>query len=182
MKQSTKKTTQRLVLSSLLAALICVATALIKIPSPLGGYIHPGDAPVILAAAMLPAGYGFLAAGLGSALADVFAGYIAYVPVTFLIKGCMVLLIRFALPLLKKAKPAVAYGVTGLLAELLMILGYYVFEGFLYGFGASLVNIPFNAVQGLVGAVLGVLLICVLKKSKLLRSVELLEDAFRNME
>ena len=35
--------------------------------------------------------YGFLAAGLGSALADIFSGYAIYAPATFLIKGLMVL-------------------------------------------------------------------------------------------
>ena len=38
-----KNTTQKVVISSLFAALICVAIMLIKIPSPLKEYINLGD-------------------------------------------------------------------------------------------------------------------------------------------
>ena len=38
---------------------------------------------------LLGAVLGFLAAGLGSALADLFSGYVVYAPVTFVIKGLM---------------------------------------------------------------------------------------------
>lgn len=175
MKNTAKNTTQKLVFSSLLAALICVATAIIKVPGPLG-YIHLGDAPVILAAFLLPPGYGFLAAGIGSCLADLFSGYAVYAPVTFLIKGGMVLLIRLILGLLrKKGKPLLAYSLAGVLAELLMVLGYYVFEGILYGFGAALASVPFNAVQGVAGLALGLLLVHVVKKSRIVR----FSDTFR---
>ena len=92
MKIKSKNATQKLVLSSLVAALICAATALIKLPTPLG-YIHAGDAPVVLAAYLPSPTYGFLAAGIGSCLADIFSGYAIYAPVTFLIKGGMVLVI-----------------------------------------------------------------------------------------
>ena len=48
-----------------------------------------------------------------------------------------------------------------------MVLGYYVFEGFLYGFVPSAVNIPMNAIQGVAGLVIGVLLIKIFKKIKI---------------
>jgi uncharacterized membrane protein len=53
------------------------------------------------------------------------------------------------------------------LAECLMILGYFVFEGFLYGFGPSLVNIPANAVQGAAGLILGLALARLFEKMKI---------------
>ena len=41
--------TKKLVMCALFAALACVATMSIRIPTPAtGGYIHPGDAVVIL--------------------------------------------------------------------------------------------------------------------------------------
>ena len=168
MNGKTKHATHRLVLSSLVAALICVATALIKLPTPLG-YIHPGDAPVVLAAYILSPTYGFLAAGIGSCLADIFSGYAIYAPVTFLIKGGMVLVIYWIQKFpLKSNKPLLLQIAATFCAELLMVLGYYIFEGFLYGFGAALTAIPFNILQGLVGMSLGILLIRVLKKSRAL--------------
>ena len=48
-----------------------------------------------------------------------------------------------------------------------MVAGYYIFEGFMYGFGASLVNIPPNAVQGVAGIIIGVLLLKVFRKTKI---------------
>ena len=41
----------------------------IRIPTPgTGGYIHPGDAIVILSGVILGPAYGFLAAGIGSCM------------------------------------------------------------------------------------------------------------------
>ena len=92
MKNMTKMdTTQRIVRAALLAALTCVATMIIKIPSPLKGYLNLGDCVVLLAGWMLPPVYGALAAGLGSGLADLFLGYVVYAPATFVIKGLMAL-------------------------------------------------------------------------------------------
>ena len=51
-----------------------------------------------------------------------------------------------------------------------MVLGYYVFEGFLYGFGASLVNIPANAVQGVAGLIIGTILVKIFEKSKIIKT------------
>ena len=86
-----KNATQKMVIAALLAALTCVATMIIKIPSPLKGYMNLGDCVVLVAGWMLSPLYGFLAAGIGSALADLFSGYVVYAPVTFAIKGIMAL-------------------------------------------------------------------------------------------
>ena len=43
-----KTKTQKIVMASLLAALCCVATMIIKIPSPLKGYLNLGDCVVLL--------------------------------------------------------------------------------------------------------------------------------------
>ncbi len=164
-----KTTTQKIVISALFAALVCVATMLIRIPSPLKGYINLGDVIVLLCGFVLPCGYGFAAAGIGSALADVFAGYITYAPATFVIKGIMALIVHFmCLVLLKNTKDFVAKLISALTAEIFMVLGYFVFEGFLYGFGPSIINIPANAVQGIAGVIFGIILVKVFKKQNLI--------------
>lgn len=62
---------KKLVMTALFAALACAATMSIRIPTPgTGGYIHPGDAIVILSGVILGPAYGLLAAGIGSAMAD----------------------------------------------------------------------------------------------------------------
>lgn len=158
-------TTKKTVIAALLAALCCVATMVVKIPSPLNGYLNLGDCIVLICGCLLSPAYGFLAAGLGSALADLFAGYVVYAPATFFIKGAMALTAYFLVRKLK-AKKTTARLIGGVLAEILMILGYFVFEGFLYGFLPSAVNIPANAVQGVAGIVLGLVLMQLFDKVK----------------
>lgn len=50
-----------------------------------------------------------------------------------------------------------------------MILGYFLFEGILYGFIPSLVNIPANAVQAVAGIIIGVILITVFEKQNIIK-------------
>lgn len=160
--------TKKIVMVALMAALACVATMIIKIPSPLKGYLNLGDCIVLTAGWLLSPTYGFLAAGLGSALADVFSGYVTYAPATFIIKGLMALIAFYGFKLLnKKIGNLPSRIISGIVAEIVMILGYFVFEGFLYGFIPSAVNIPANGVQGIAGLIIGVILIKVFEKSKI---------------
>ncbi len=160
--------TKKIVMAALMAALTCVVTMIIKIPSPLKGYLNPGDCVVLVAGWMLSPAYGFLAAGFGSALADIFSGYVLYAPATFIIKGLMAIIAFYGFKLFRrKLVNLPSRIISGILAELMMILGYFVFEGFLYGFVPSLVNVPANGIQGGVGLILGVLLIKILGKSKI---------------
>lgn len=152
----------------MLAAIVCIATMVIKIPSPLKGYMNLGDCVVLLSGWLLSPFYGFLAAGLGSALADIFSGYVIYAPATLLIKGTMALAAHYGFcALSRKIKPASAAIIGGTAAEIIMASGYYVFEGFLYGFAPSAVNIPANLTQGIAGLILGTVLIGIFSKNKL---------------
>lgn len=57
--------------AALFAAAIAVTTAyIIHIPLPTGGYIHPGDALIYLAACLLPTPWAVAAAAVGAGLAD----------------------------------------------------------------------------------------------------------------
>lgn len=149
--------TKRIVLAALMASLTYVATIIIKIPSPLKGYLNLGDCLVLVTGWILPPMYSFLAAGLGSALADVFSGYIIYAPATFFIKGTMAVIAwKCFVWLRKKLKLFPSRVISGIASELVMILGYFLFEGFLYGFIPSLVNIPANGIQGVAGLLIGI--------------------------
>lgn len=160
---------RRIVVSALFAAIICVATIVIKIPSPMNGYINIGDAAVLLAAWMLlRGGYAFLSAAVGSALADLISAYLVYAPATFLIKGLMALVAYLLFKQLSKhIRPLPSYIISGAAAEVVMVLGYYIFEGFVYGFVPSLVNIPANVIQGAVGLLVGVIVAVALRRSKI---------------
>ncbi len=162
-----KTKTQKIVMAALIAALCCVATMIIKIPSPLKGYINLGDCVVLLSGWLLSPLYGFLAAGIGSALADVFSGYVTYAPATFVIKGLMALVAFYGFKILKsKIGNLPSRIISGIAAEVIMVLGYFVFEGFLYGFIASIVNIPANLVQGIAGIIIGIILVKVFEKAR----------------
>lgn len=166
-----KNTTQKIAIAAMLAALTCVATMLIQIPSPLKGYINLGDGFVLLAAWILPLPYGLAAAGLGSALADLFSGYALYAPATFAIKALMAVVACLCYTLFaRKLGATVSRICCAILAELVMILGYFLFEGILSGFLPSLVNVPANAVQAVAGIIIGVLLITALEKTHVIKS------------
>ena len=155
--------TKQIVTAALFAALACVATMVIKIPSPMDGYLNLGDCVVLAAGWLLAPGYGFLAAGLGSGLADLFSA-------TFAIKGIMALIAFYGFKALSaKTGSLTARILSGAAAELWMVLGYYLFEGCLYGFVPSAVNIPANGVQGAAGLILGVLLVKALEKSRVIK-------------
>ena len=166
------KKTKMIIISAMLASLTCVATMIIKIPTPLHGYANLGDCVVLLSAFLLPVNYGFCAAAIGSALADILSGYAAYAPATFIIKGLMVVAVYLIYKQFKNKKKFIGKIISGIIAEAVMVEGYFVFEGFLYGFGASLVNIPANAVQGIVGLIMGILLINVFEKNKIFTKLQ----------
>jgi len=154
--------TKKVVMAAMLAALICVTTMFIKVPMPFKGYINLGDCFVLLAGWMLSPVYGFFAAAIGSAMADVFAGFAVYAPATFVIKGLMALIAHMGTG--HKVKGEM---LSGIAAELVMVGGYLVFESILYGFAPSLVNVPLNGIQGVAGLVTGLVLLRIIKKSKI---------------
>ena len=151
---------KKLILAALFAALSCVATMSIRIPTPgTSGYIHPGDAIVILSGVILGPVWGFLAGGIGSALSDLIGGYFIYVPITFVIKG----LVALAAGLLyqkvgKNQKSRYIAVILGGVADIILVAGgYFVCEFFIYGAGAA-ASIPANIIQGIGGLVISCIL------------------------
>ena len=151
---------KKLILAALFAALSCAATMSIRIPTPgTGGYIHPGDAIVILSGVILGSVWGFLAGGIGSALSDLIGGYFIYVPITFVIKG----LVALAAGLLyqkvgKNQKSRYIAVILGGVADIILVAGgYFVCEFFIYGAGAA-ASIPANIIQGVGGLVISCIL------------------------
>jgi uncharacterized membrane protein len=155
------KKIRKYVLAALFAALTCVATMIIRIPTPgTSGYIHPGDAIVILSGALLGPAAGFLAAGIGSALSDLIGGYMLYVPVTFFVKGSVALITGFIFMKLgtskKKKYLSVVFG--GIADMVLVVFGYGIFETILYGLPGAIASAGPNLIQGAAGLVLALVL------------------------
>lgn len=141
-------------LTAIFTALVFVATYFIAIPMPAGfGYVNLGDAFVLLSAWILGP-LGFICAGVGSALADLLLGYAIYAPATLVIKVLMSILCFLIFKSLKLFKKhALRLAISSFVSELVMVIGYFLFEGVLYGFSASALNIPFNLIQGAVSFV-----------------------------
>lgn len=148
------------VLAGLFAATIYVTTTFISIPLGLG-YANLGDCFVLLSGLFLGPVYGFCAAAVGSALADLTLGWTIYAPVTFFIKGIMSVIFCFFTKN-QKVLPLKAC-VGAITCELLMVCTYLGFELFIYGNGAW-ASVPGNIIQGAVGAVGAVLLTLTAKK------------------
>lgn len=161
----------RLSVTALLTALTCVATMVIKVPTPVtNGYVNLGDIMVLLSGWMLGPVYGFFAAGVGSALTDLLGGYMAYVPGTLVIKGLMAVTaysLVFGNEDSGKLR-AFTRGLSAFCAEAVMVLGYFAYEAVFLGYGmAAAAGISGNLVQGLFGVAGGLALYVLLDKTGL---------------
>lgn len=166
--ENTSERTRTLITAALFAALTCVGTMIIKIPTPTMGYIHPGDGFVLLSGLLLGPVWGTLAAGIGSALSDLIGGYFVYVPATFIIKALTALTAYLVFKLLKKVLSTKTelpqLIVSGIIGELVMVFGYFIFEIFMLaiangtdlqaGVIASLAGIIPNLIQATFGVVI----------------------------
>lgn len=163
--------TKNLVITALMTAMTCIATMIVKIPSPTGGYIHLGDGLVLLSGILLGPIWGSLAAGLGSMLADILSSYAIYAPGTFLIKALAALAGSLIFHLLSKGvhrhkiKPLFVI-FAGVIGGIIVTAGYFIFEATFMGMGAgtALLNVPFNIVQNLFGIIVSSFLYPVLTK------------------
>lgn len=159
-----------LVMTALFVALGYVATSVLMVPVPTGGYVNLGDTVVLLGAFLLGPVYGMAAGGIGPALADLLGGYGIYAPATLVIKALMAL--TAALLYRRLGKRAGAAAVCGAAAETIMVAGYCLYDGFLAGnFAVGLAGVPANLVQGLFGAAAAALLVSALRKSGSVRKV-----------
>lgn len=148
-------------MTALFAALSCAATMSIRIPTiGTGGYIHPGDALVILSGIILGPGWGLLAGGIGSAMADLLGGYFIYVPITFVIKGLIALIAGLIYQKMgttsKSRYTAVVLG--GITDIILVAGGYFLCESLLYGVAGAAASVPANIIQGIGGLVISFVL------------------------
>lgn len=175
------KNTKTLVVAALLCAFTCIATMSIQIPTPALGYIHPGDCLVLLCGVILGPSIGFVSAGIGSMLADIFSGYLTYAIPTLVIKGVTALIAAIVFRKLNRLhtkKTALSFIIAGILAEMNMVFGYFInsiistmffaasynSENFAAGLAYALSGLVPNLIQGAAGIVLGLLLLPALMK------------------
>ena len=164
----------RIILTAMFAALVCVSTIVVQIPSPVGGYVNLGDALVLMSAFLLGPLYGGAAAGIGSALADLITGYAYYAPGTLIIK----LLIAVAAALTSRAlasgapsmKLPLRYVIAGIPGEIIMVIGYLFYAWVCLSRGAgAIASVPGNIAQAVAGIVIAAILTPIVVKPKEIR-------------
>ena len=178
-----KKETNRFTLlttAAIMMALICVMTMVIKIPTPTKGYVNLGDSFVLLSGWLLGPAYGFFAAGVGSALADLISGYPVYIPGTLVIKGLMAVAAALIPAAISRGKEKYFHitWIAGLIiAEIIMILGYYLYEAFVIGLGfvPALAGVAGNAMQAIAGALGAYFFSAIISRTDIVKSFGVFE-------
>ncbi len=176
-----KSNIYKITLTALFAAIVCVATIVVQIPTPTKGYMNLGDCFVLLSVWMLGLPCGTLAAGVGSMLADVFSGYMVYAPATFVIKSLMAVAAYFVIKGLKatgvKKYDLVCRIISGIAAEAVMVIGYFLYESVILDnkWAAALSGVPMNVLQGATGIVASVIIFIVLNNTGALKKISVFD-------
>jgi uncharacterized membrane protein len=161
-----------MVVTSLLIALVFVATSFIKIRLPIslnGGLIHMGNSMLFTAAIVFGPRKGAAAGAFGMALFDFLSEWAAWTPFTFVVRGVMGYIIGKVAYMNNKKGFNWAYNLMGiLLGSIWMLVGYYFTEVILYGnWIQPFTSIPGNVIQILIGVVVALPLSAALKRAKL---------------
>ena len=175
--------TKKLVQTAVFAALVLLATVVFKIQTPVIGYIHLGDAFVILAGIILGPLSGGLAAGIGSALADFAGGYLIWCPGTLIIKFLVAYTAWHVHSGIERFYSHDKYHpsqliISGAVGEVIMVIGYFLFNiiavifsggsitenAFSEAVVVSVAEIPFNIIQGTAGIVIAAILAPIFRK------------------
>ena len=149
----------KLILGALIAALCCICTMAVTIPTPTGGYVHAGDAFVILGGMLLGPIYGGIAGGIGSMLSDLLLGYSFYAPATFIIKFCAAFTVGLIFKTThRKSTSFITLIVCGISSSLIVIVGYFLFELALTDNALSSIfsSVIGNAFQGIMSTALSI--------------------------
>ncbi|MDR2707468.1 MAG: ECF transporter S component [Nitrososphaerota archaeon] len=152
-----KSATFQIAAAAIFAALVAVATIIFVLPiGATGGYFNLGEIFIYVAALLFGPFVG-LFAGTGASIADVVISP-GYAPVTFIVKAVEGFLVGF---LVKKFSSKIRnFTLCAVFAILIggfeMVMGYFVFESYMYGYAVALVALPVNVVQMLLGLVIAV--------------------------
>ena len=150
-----------LVVTALFTALCVVCTMFVSVPMPgTGGYIHFGDAIIMLAATLLPWPFSIFVGAVGGALADIFVAPV-WAPYTLVIKALVALCISN-----KKQKMLNVRNIIGVIVSFAITIGgYYLAESLIYGnWIAPVASMIGNLIQCVGSAIIFVLLSLTLDK------------------
>lgn len=171
----------KMVITSVMMALVFVGTRLIQIGTPTGGYIHLGDGFVFLSGMILGPLYGMVAGGIGSMLTDLLSGYSHYALISLIVKGLAALIVGiFAKVLLYRyikdnktytLKKNLILIIGCVIGSIVIVAGYYIFECVVLelGVAVALLGVYTNMAQVFVGIIVAMLFSKVVNKMSILR-------------
>lgn len=141
-----------LAITGVMGGLIFALTRFAQIPTPDGGYVHPGDVALYFTSFAFGPWAGMVAGGIGTALADLTSPYASFAPLTLVVHGIQGFVagwIATRTPSIPKLLLAVAVG------GVILVGGYFVGQGLIPIYGGwelAATGIPGNIGQALFGA------------------------------
>lgn len=134
-----------------MAMVVVLSMSALSIPVP-GGHLYFNDVVIDTAAMLMDPLSAFIACGVGAFLGDLLF-YPAPMFVSLITHGLQALVISL---LCRKDQPLLSL-LSFLLAEAVMVLGYFLLEWALYGVASAAAAIGPNVVQGIAGVLIGML-------------------------
>ena len=151
-----KETARRIAVTAVFMAMNVIMSSF-SIPVP-GGHLYLCDVVICLAAILLNPFEAFVAAGVGSFLGDLIF-YPAPMFVSLVTHGLQGVVISLVSHRLLTHKPKLASGIGVSVGVVILVVGYTLGRAYVYSTPEyALIKLPFEFLQGIVGAVVGMLL------------------------
>ena len=166
---NSRKKTFNLILTSMLIALVFVATLLLNIKLPItanGGLVHLGTAMLFIAAFLFGPKKAAIAGAVGMGLFDLVSGWTLWAPFTIVARGLQGYIVGKIAWSNGRNGNSVAFNLLGAIVSVpVMLAVYYLCEGILYNnWIAPVASIPGNIVQNVVGILVAIPVCIALKK------------------
>ena len=155
-------------LTAVMIALVAVVTRFLIVPIG-AGYFNFSDTAVYFVAFTFGPWIGFLAGGIGAAIADLSAGYAAFAPLTFLAHGLQGLVAGYLV--LKLPGSRVTRMIGGAIGGTITMVGIYFlgeYFGAALGWGGpaqAVTELPFNLLQNAIGALVAIPLALLIRRA-----------------
>ena len=159
---STRLTPAMIGLLAVLIALTTVFTMVSPWPTPAGGYFNFSDVAITFASLLFGPWIGAVAGGVGTALADLILGYSFYAPISLVVHGLQGVVIG-AIGYRQRGLPRLI--VAWLMGAVVMVAGYLLGGALIQGLPKSMLEVPINAFQTLIGALVGIPLVFAVRKA-----------------
>jgi uncharacterized membrane protein len=152
-----------LAVTAVMSAVVFALTQVKLLPTPDGGYIHPGDAGIFFSAFAFGPWVGALVGGLGTALADVAGGFAQWAPFSLLIHGVQGWVVGW---LCREREPGIGRLVAAaVIGGLIVVVGYLPAGMLLASPAQAWASVPWNALQVVVGGIIGVPLFAAVRQA-----------------